>query len=208
MNFSQTKLVSFDAFDTSVTMEENYWMAYVMQEFKLEREPTDPEIKRIRRLLVCENRPIVETLLYQGLINDNQVAEIQQRIDEEAESIMPVRGINALLKKLSAKYKLALVSNLGYDYGKPLLETLAFPFDHTVFSYEMGYRKPEPEIFRRLVDMSGLKPHEILHIGDKYQNDYRGAIDCGLNAIHLDLKNESKAGHSVSSIDELAKILK
>jgi FMN phosphatase YigB (HAD superfamily) len=72
------------------------------------------------------------------------------------------------VKKLKEKYKIALLSNNNKEYCeeylfKPKLDKL---FDGLVISYQVGYRKPSPEIYQILIKKFDLKPEEILFIDD------------------------------------------
>lgn len=74
----------------------------------------------------------------------------------------------AVVTKLKSKYKIALLSNNNREYCKefiyqPGLDKL---FDVMVISYEVGYRKPQPEIYQILINRLGLEPEEILFVDD------------------------------------------
>ncbi len=76
----------------------------------------------------------------------------------------------AAIKKLKEKYKIALLSNNNKEYCeeylfKPKLDKL---FDILVISYQVGYRKPSPEIYRILIKKLDFKAEEILFIDDDF----------------------------------------
>ncbi len=78
------------------------------------------------------------------------------------------KNLIAVVKKLRKKYKIALLSNNNKEYCeeylyKPGLDKL---FDILVISYQIGYRKPSPEIYQILIEKLGLKPEEILFVDD------------------------------------------
>ncbi len=73
------------------------------------------------------------------------------------------------VKKLKKMYKIALLTNNNKEYvqeyiRKPGLDKI---FDTEVISYEVGYRKPDPEIYKILVQRLGVKPNEILFLDDE-----------------------------------------
>lgn len=85
---------------------------------------------------------------------------------------------------------LAVVSNTGYmhaDQMRPALDGIGIgnKFDHTVFSNEVGFAKPDARIFQRLLDISGVEPGHVTHIGDNERADVMGARAMGMNAIQL-----------------------
>lgn len=86
--------------------------------------------------------------------------------------------------------RIGLICNIGLTPGIGLREFLeregvAEYFDLMIFSDEVGIRKPEPQIFRKVTDELQLDPSEIVHIGDNLKNDIWGAKNAGFKAIHL-----------------------
>jgi putative hydrolase of the HAD superfamily len=78
------------------------------------------------------------------------------------------KDLMEVVRKLREKYKIALLSNNNEEYSKeylfrPGLDKL---FDVLVLSYQVGYRKPDPEIYRILIKRLDLKPEEILFLDD------------------------------------------
>ena len=59
-------------------------------------------------------------------------------------------------------------------------------FDSTVFSDEVGSRKPDGRIFERAASELGTEPAKIVHIGDDPEADAWGAKRAGMKAILLD----------------------
>ena len=57
-------------------------------------------------------------------------------------------------------------------------------FDKLFHSNEIGYRKPTPESFKKIIQLSGIRPHESLFIDDSNTN-VEGAIACGLKGYWL-----------------------
>jgi 2-haloalkanoic acid dehalogenase type II len=59
-------------------------------------------------------------------------------------------------------------------------------FDVIVSSFEVGYQKPDPRIFAIACARLGLRPAQVLHIGDNEVDDVDGARAAGLAAVHLE----------------------
>jgi putative hydrolase of the HAD superfamily len=53
--------------------------------------------------------------------------------------------------------------------------------DFTVFSSEVGKRKPHPDIFRRALEALEVAPEEALFVGDRLYEDVRGAGEVGMS---------------------------
>jgi putative hydrolase of the HAD superfamily len=66
------------------------------------------------------------------------------------------------------------------------LEELQPAAEVLVISSEVGYRKPHAAFFAAACQRLGLPPEEVLCIGDDAENDVRGAIQAGLDALLLD----------------------
>lgn len=87
--------------------------------------------------------------------------------------------------------RIGLVSNTGRTPGRvlrTLLERLevASSFDAMIFSNEVGWCKPRPEIFARLTEMLGVDPEETVFVGDNPHADVAGAAAAGMRAILFD----------------------
>jgi len=83
--------------------------------------------------------------------------------------------------------EIAVISNTGMSSGKTLRAIfdglgILTSIDHPVFSDEVGVAKPDPEIFAKLVTISGIEPASILHVGDNPLADVGGATAKGLHA--------------------------
>ncbi|TWT49895.1 dUMP phosphatase [Thalassoglobus neptunius] len=65
--------------------------------------------------------------------------------------------------------------------GNPILCDI----DVRLISSEIGWRKPSLEFYNALVERCQCAPEEILMVGDDFANDYTGARNAGLRAVHL-----------------------
>ena len=83
------------------------------------------------------------------------------------------------LTQLKAKYPLGLVTNGPADVQRQEIATLGIGrfFDNVFIEGEMGVGKPEPEVFRRAQAAVGLKPEELLFVGNSYGHDILPAIE-------------------------------
>lgn len=92
----------------------------------------------------------------------------------------------ALLKKLSKKFHLALVSN--ENTRTQLIKLQAIDpkgnlFKTVVTSEEVGVEKPHPKIFREVFRRLGKKPSECLMVGDDLRADIAPMKKLGGRAI-------------------------
>ena len=83
--------------------------------------------------------------------------------------------------------KLGLVSN-AFDPGPLLhhdLERMGLEerLDFSVFSSEVGMRKPHPAIFERALEALEVEPENALFVGDRLFEDIRGAAELGMTTV-------------------------
>lgn len=151
----------------------------------------DTATLRTGRQFGCAER-LYRTAAFLGVppLTDAALAAVEDRMTEALRRDPPalteadVPATLALIR--AAGFDLAVTSNTGFLTGaqmRPTLEALGLPVDHHVFSDEVGHAKPAKEIFARLTDLARCQPTEILHVGDNYTADVRGARDAGLLAL-------------------------
>ncbi|MEZ4374489.1 MAG: HAD family hydrolase [Polyangiaceae bacterium] len=97
----------------------------------------------------------------------------------------PVRGMFELARELREhRIPVGILSN---SEGKlsVLIEELGQldAFDTVTDSGVVGCEKPDPEIFHLTAKALGVEAHELLHIGDSFEADIRGALGVGADAI-------------------------
>ena len=100
--------------------------------------------------------------------------------------------VNDVLEKLHGRFQLAVISNFDGRL-RVILEHLVVSkfFSHVFLSSEVGADKPDPEIYRRALRLSGASPTETLHVGDDPVRDWKGATAAGLSIFHLDRPHNS-----------------
>ena len=78
----------------------------------------------------------------------------------------------------------ALVSDAGADDVECwALSPLRTRMGATVFSYEVGVRKPDPRIYRHALESLGVEPHEAIFVGDGGSDEHRGARAIGMRTV-------------------------
>jgi HAD superfamily hydrolase (TIGR01509 family) len=118
--------------------------------------------------------------------------ELDRFLEAEHVAWDPARRLAAnthpLLEALRARgLKLGLVSN-AFDPGWLLHRDLRHMgleerLDFSVFSSEVGLRKPHPAIFERALETLGVEPENALFVGDRLFEDIRGAAELGMTTV-------------------------
>lgn len=103
--------------------------------------------------------------------------------DAAKNSIADARPV---LDALHERYPMVLVSNF-YGNVESVLEDfdLRRYFRSIIESAVVGVRKPDPQIFRLGVDALGLRPEEVLVVGDSYKKDIVPAESLGCHVAWL-----------------------
>ena len=98
-----------------------------------------------------------------------------------------------LLRRLAARYRLAVVSN--FDYTPTALTILDAAgvrelFAAIVVSDEVGWRKPRPDIFQEAIRRTGAEPRGTLFVGDRADIDVVGAHGMGMDSAWINPDRE------------------
>ena len=130
----------------------------------------------------------------------------------------PYPGVVNVLKKLKKKYRLGIVSDA--PSLKAWLRLTEFGlveyFDVVVAFDDTGKKKPSSLPFQKAISALGMKPEEIMYVGDVPQRDIVGAKKLGMSTVLArygiqkqflkDLK-KIRADYTIDDIREILKIL-
>jgi HAD superfamily hydrolase (TIGR01549 family) len=157
----------------------------VLQEITLEREREGIEITcwerfvrtlaRIDAIAPTEAEALAEQLTRTHM---TQVRSVTSAPPERAEAV----------RRLSTHYRLGLLSNFDdAQCGREVLSDtgIAHLFEAVIISAEVRLRKPDPRIFRRMLELLGLAPHQVLYVGDTPRDDIWGAHQVGIPAAWI-----------------------
>ena len=116
-----------------------------------------------------------------------------------------------VLAALHGKYPLVLVSNF-YGNVQTVLKDFGIDiyFNKVIESAVVGFRKPDPRIFALGVEALGLKPEQVLVIGDSYRKDIVPAMSIGCRTILIKGRAwtpEEEAVLHPSTITDLSQVL-
>jgi putative hydrolase of the HAD superfamily len=106
---------------------------------------------------------------------------------------------------------LGLISNVDRDIT-PLYQGLGLAkwLGVVVTSQEVGFNKPDPQIFRAALRKAKLRPIEALYVGDQPQIDVAGANGAGMLGILIDRKglfNDASLSPRISSLTQIVDYL-
>jgi putative hydrolase of the HAD superfamily len=143
---------------------------------------TLPVAERIARMLTH----------LEACLPDQTLSELVNAYEEGVLECPPVliEGAREAVEQLARRYRLGIISDVGFSPGRVLKEVLRQNnmldlFDSLVFSDEAGCSKPHMEVFKRTAQKLSADPHEIVHIGDLEFTDIIGAKRAGYHAIRF-----------------------
>ena len=147
--------------------------------------------KEHRTLTTAERVGKILTQL-EARLPDDQMAELIKVYEEGIFARPPVliAGVRDTVNCLAGKYRLGIISDVGFSPGRVLKEVIRQNgmlemFDSLIFSDEAGRSKPHPEVFERTAANLKAAPGEIVHIGDLEHTDVIGAKRAGFRAIRF-----------------------
>ncbi len=105
----------------------------------------------------------------------------------------PIDGMVEVVRDLrAAGVKLGVVSNSEGRLAELIAETpFAGMFSVVADSGRLGFEKPGTRIFQWTADGLGVKREDIVHVGDSYPADVKGALDAGLHALWFQPRMEA-----------------
>jgi putative hydrolase of the HAD superfamily len=178
--------VSFDLFHTTYQKHNDVlWKKYAKHEVSKE------EVRINRFKFTLE-----ELKIFDNTINEFFASHFVSRTPLKKNLI---EGAIELMDTVKSRYTLSIITN-GFkevQYIKMEESGLRKYFEHIFISEEVGFNKPNPDIFKFAMNKSGASIAEnCLMIGDSLEADIHGAISAGMKAIYL--SPESK----LDTIDE------
>ena len=85
----------------------------------------------------------------------------------------PMPGIEEVLERVRARYRIAFLSNSNEVHAEVIPRVFAGLFekdDRFIFSHRFKVAKPDPEIFRRALEVIGALPQHAVFIDDLIEN--------------------------------------
>jgi putative hydrolase of the HAD superfamily len=99
-----------------------------------------------------------------------------------------------IMKRLKRNYRLVLLSNtdtMRYSFIKKKYPEILI-FDEYVLSFEAGFMKPHPQIYKEALKKAGFPARECVFIDDREEN-IQTAAKLGINGIHIGPQTDLEA---------------
>ncbi len=174
----------------------------------LEKETSINEFKKLGLDGPNEELLAMNDLFERGKITELQFIESFQKYIPEADMLDIRKAWNSVigefplyrlefLQMLSTKYRLFLLTNTDAIHisrfehmaGISFFSDFYQCFEKVYYSFEMGMRKPEPEIFNYILKKHDLSPKRTLFVDDKKENTDAAAA-LGIQVWNLNVGQE------------------
>jgi putative hydrolase of the HAD superfamily len=124
--------------------------------------------------------------------------------------MVALRSARSCLKQLKAAgFTIAVCSNWGWDLvtdiaGTGLLEYVDYP----VSSAQVGWRKPDPRIYRSVLALARCAATDAVFVGDSLRTDVLGPQGAGIRSLLLaPATGADVRGEAISSLAALPRLL-
>lgn len=100
-------------------------------------------------------------------------------------------------------YQLGALSNGNADIHKVGLADL---IDFQFKADDVGQMKPHPLMFEQMLSHTGLRPEQVIHVGDNHEHDVEGALAVGLWTIWVNMTSSDKTSNATAQVSCLSEL--
>lgn len=122
----------------------------------------------------------------------------------------PEPYVNQALGELSTYVPVSIFTNFKHNKIHTVLKLLGVNrelFTHILSGDDVSKRKPDHEGFEKMVELSGLRPSELLYVGDRVDVDIKPAKAVGIKTALL-WQSSDEADYLVQDFSELIQVIK
>ena len=114
--------------------------------------------------------------------------------------------VTEVLSSSASEYRLIVASGTPLELLHCLLRDIEHYFARMFSSISHYKQLKSPDFYLRICEEMGVKPSQVVHVGDNWQFDFLNARQAGINAFYIDRlgKNHQK---SLSDLTELKRLL-
>lgn len=163
----------------------------------------------IRYICQQTNTPVLEQKI-------ESAAKLRSTMAKREISLIRDGAIEILSYLKSNDYKTGLVSDCSMDIPELWEDTPLSPFiDVAIFSCRVNMKKPDPRVFRMVIEQLDSKPKECLYIADGIGQELTTASKLGMSAVMIhspddreeDPYREDWHGPAITSLKEVMDLL-
>jgi len=94
--------------------------------------------------------------------------------------------VSEIIRSLKGKWRLGLLSNTDPLHFHYIVSTfpIVSALEKWILSYEVGFKKPDAQIFQKAIEWASVEPQKILFIDDT-KGHVEASISLGMQGIHF-----------------------
>ena len=195
LNFSNFEMLTFDCYGTLIDWESGIFTALkpvlaahgksiaddqlleLYGEFESRAEAG--EYRSYREVLRSVVRAFGQRLAF------NPTADELESLSNSVAKWQPWHDTVRALKRLSTRYRLAIISNVDDNLFAATRQYFPVEFDGVTTAQQAACYKPGLEIFKMALGRSRLSPDRILHVGQSVYHDVLPAQSLGLATVWI-----------------------
>jgi 2-haloacid dehalogenase len=196
---SRPKLVTFDTYGTLID-----WDGALRSYLSLVFKPGFPVAEFYQRWYYNHALSAVTTepfKLYRQLLTDTLLSACAEegleitreqavRLGDVMADAPPFPDTIPVLNVLRKAFPLATISNSQEDILASSARRMNNPFTHMITGEVVGAYKPAPDLFERVLEQSGVKPHEVVHVAQSQYVDLPRSVPMGMPTIWINRQGQ------------------
>jgi len=129
-------------------------------------------------------------------------ADWRSLLERYKDSVEVYPEVESVLNRLGQHYKLIIVTNTSRDFLPIQMKPLN-PCFMRIFSAPTDYGTVKsPELYTKICTELGVKPEEVVHVGDHRRFDCTASRDIGITALLLDRAGKEQGEHIIRDLKE------
>lgn len=193
MDFNRYECLSFDCYGTLIDWESGLLQALrpVFRHYGIEAE--DRQLLEnygqaeaaIQSQEYRAYREVLREVLVRlgGQFGFTPTVSEQHEFSDSVKDWPPFPDSTEALRRLQAKYRLIVLSNIDDDLFQASADRLQVRFDHVFTAQQIGAYKPSRKSFEYLLDHAGVARDKLLHVAQSLFHDIAPAKALGLATV-------------------------
>jgi HAD superfamily hydrolase (TIGR01549 family) len=133
-------------------------------------------------------------------------------MEEHRKEIRLFPEVKEVLEELKEDFELIVTSNAAREFVEmEVKETGISPYFRRIFSAtsDFGQVKKIPQFYKKICDIMGVLPSQMIHVGDHYEFDFLAPQKLGMKAYYLDRNGtKPKDGFTLKNLKGFVHLLK
>lgn len=210
LNADAVKLITFDCYGTLIDWESGIRVVLKQQ---LELSGLEWQDSYFGIYLECEGKHQCQTYRpYREILTAVEMEVLTQagasplpepKLADSVQNWQPFDDTVEALKRLKEPYKLGVLSNIDRDMFQLTSRQLGVRLDLVVTAEDVEYYKPGPAHFDKMLEMSRLDKHHVLHVAQSLYHDIIPCRELNIPCVWINRRGE-KRPQSLDPIAEFA----